>query len=318
MANFLDDQQATVTTTSIENENFPSLFQSADKASNSAQRRYLRLQKCHIICLILGSIGAALATIVQGGAITLIYIAVAIVLVTGVILTWVSRVRRDNKTWFDCRAIAESTKTVTWRYMMKASPFKDDSIARLEFINQLQRIRKERYFSSHDLAQSLDASARSISDHMDYVRQKSLNERHQLYLDSRIRDQKNWYSKEAKFNSRAESFWFWVVFAFQMFAISLAVLLACLGGLPVNIVPLLMACAASAIAWSHMKRYGELAQTYSFAAQELGDQEAIASDITEETDFLALVEQVEETISREHTMWCARRDVIISPPDNDS
>ena len=64
-----------------------------------------------------------------------------------------------------------------------------------------------------------------------------------------------------------------------------------------------------------MKRYGELAQTYSLAAQELGDQETIASDTTEEADFLALVEQVEETISREHTMWCARRDVIIRPTD---
>ena len=59
-----------------------------------------------------------------------------------------------------------------------------------------------------------------------------------------------------------------------------------------------------------MKRYSELAQSYFLAAQELGDQEAIASNIMKEDDFLALVEQVEETISREHTMWCARRDVI--------
>ena len=308
MANVPEDQQEPMTT-SIEDQNFPGLYQSADQASISAQRRYLCLQKCHIGCLILGSIGAALVTIVPDEAVKWTYIVLAIVLVTGVILTWVSRVRRDNKVWFDCRAIAESTKTATWRFMMKAAPFKDDNIARESFIDQLQRIRKERHFSSHDLAQSLNANAQSISDFMDNVRQKPLNERQSLYLVSRLRDQKTWYYNKATCNSKEESCWFWVILTLQMFAIAFAIIQACSGGLPVNVVPLLMTCAASAIAWSQMKRYGELAQTYSLAAQELEDQEAIVSDITKEADFLALVEQVEETISREHTMWCVRREV---------
>ena len=179
MANILEDQQEPVTT-SIEDKDFPGLYRSADQASISAQRRYLFLQKCHIGCLILGSVGAALATIVPDVAVKWTYIVLAIVLVTGVILTWVSRVRRDNKTWFDCRAIAESTKTATWRFMMKAAPFKEDSIARKSFIDQLRRIRKERHFSSHDLAQSLDANSKSISNFMDNVRQKPLNERQNL------------------------------------------------------------------------------------------------------------------------------------------
>ena len=253
MANVLEDQQEPVTT-SIEDQNFPGLYKSADKASISAQRRYLCLQKCHIGCLILGSIGAALATIVPDGAVKWTYIVLAIVLVTGVTLTWVSRVRQDNKAWFDCRAIAESTKTATWRFMMKAAPFKDDNITREAFIDQLQRIRKERHFSSHNLAQSLDANAQSISGFMDNVRQKPLNERQNLYLVSRLRNQKTWYSDKAKCNSKEESCWFWVVLALQMFAIAFAIIKACSGGLPVNMVPLLMTCAVSAIAWSQMKR----------------------------------------------------------------
>ena len=62
-----------------------------------------------------------------------------------------------------------------------------------------------------------------------------------------------------------------------------------------------------------MKRHSELAQTYALAAQDLGELEAIAMDIAEEEEFLALVEQVEDTISREHTMWCARRDIVLKP-----
>ena len=294
---------------SIEDQHFPSLYQSADQASLSAQRRYIRFHLWHFICLILGSMGAALATIFPVIT-TFIHIILAVILVIGIFLTLVSRVRRDAEVWFDCRAIAESTKTATWRFMMKAAPFKEDSTAEQSFIGKLREIRKARPSSPKDLAQSLDANAQALSEFMKDIRRKSVDDRRNLYLKSRLRDQKVWYSNKATFNSRKENCWFWTVVVLQILAVTFAIIWACLSGLPVNVVPLLMTCAASAVAWSQMKRYSELAQSYFLAAQELGDQEAIASNITKEDDFLALVEQVEETISREHTMWCARRDVI--------
>lgn len=299
---------------SIEDQHFPSLYQSADRASLSAQRRYLWLQKCHIGCLIFGSVGAALATIVPVSAVKWAYIILAIILVIGVVLTWVSRVLRDDKVWFDCRAIAESTKTATWRFMMKAAPFKEDSTAEQSFIERLKEIRKARPSSPKDLAHSLDPDAQALSKFMSDMRRKSLDERRNVYFESRLLDQKIWYSNKATFNSRKENCWFWTVVILQVLAVILAIIWAAsTSSLPVNVVPLLMTCAASAIAWSQMKRYGELTQSYSLAAQELGEQEAIASNITKEDDLLALMEQVEETISREHTMWCARRDVVINP-----
>lgn len=315
MSNVLKNQQEPVPA-SIEDQHFPALYQSADQASLSAQRRYLCLQKCHIGCLILGSVGAALATIVPVSAVKWTYIIWAIILVIGVVLTWVSRVHRDDKVWFDCRAIAESTKTATWRFMMKAAPFKEDSTAAQSFIERLQEIRGARPSSPTDLAQSLDANAQTLSKFMNDVRRKSVDERRNLYLKLRLHDQKIWYLNKATFNSRKENYWFWAVVVLQVLAVILAIIWAASSSLPVNVVPLLMTCAASAIAWSQMKRYSELTQSYSLAAQELGEQEAIASNITEEDDLLTFMEQVEETISREHTMWCARRDVLAGPTDN--
>ena len=314
MSNVLKKQQESVSS-SIEDQHFPSLYQSADQASLSAQRRYLCLQKCHIGCLILGSVGAALATIVPVSAVKWTYIILAIILVIGVVLTLISRVRRDDKVWFDCRAIAESTKTATWRFMMKAAPFKEDSTAAQSFIDRLREIREARPSSPTDLAQSLDANAQTLSKFMNDVRRKSVDERRNLYLKSRLRDQKIWYLNKATFNSRKENYWFWAVVVLQVLAVVLAIIWAASSSLPVNVVPLLMTCAASAIAWSQMKRYGELNQSYSLAAQELVEQEAIASNITEEDDLLTFMEQVEETVSREHTMWCARRDVLAGPTD---
>ncbi len=309
MVNTMRDQNPLVSTT-IQDEHFPALYQNANQASLSAQQRYLCCQKFHIACLILGSFGAALATIVPDVSDRWIYIVLAIILVIGVILNLVSRVRRYDRVWFDCRAIAESTKTATWRYIMKATPFMDDSNANQSFVKQLQRIRDARPSSSKDLAQSLNANAQVVPSFMNKIREKSLDERRDLYLKARLRDQKNWYSENSRFNAGKEDCWFVTVTILQVLAVVLAIIWAASKSLPVNIVPVLMTCAASAIAWSKMKRYGELAQSYSLAAQELGDQEAIFSNVTTENDLLTLVEQVEETISREHTMWCARREVV--------
>ena len=86
-------------TTSVEDRHLPSLYQSADRASLSAQRRYISLHLWHLICLILGSVGVALVTIFPN-VVTWTYITLAIVLVIGVLLTLVSRVRRDDDVWF--------------------------------------------------------------------------------------------------------------------------------------------------------------------------------------------------------------------------
>jgi hypothetical protein len=87
------------------------------------------------------------------------------------------------------------------------------------------------------------------------------------------------------------------------------------GPMKINIVPVITTCAAAVAAWNQMKRYDELAKTYALAAQELSELEAIAESLSGEADFPQLVEQVEEAISREHTMWCARRDVPLRAHD---
>lgn len=307
MSSYPNDQQKLLTS-AIEDRHFPGLYQSADHASLSAQRRYLCLQRFNIGCLILGSIGAAFTNTLPAGAVTWIYVVLAIILAIGIVLNLASRVRRYDKVWFDCRAVAETTKTATWRFMMKAPPFNDDNDAEQAFLDRLRKIRKARPSIPSFLAESRDPSAQALTKFMNDARRKSVQERLNLYLESRIRDQTRWYSRKAKFNSLKEQWWFWAVLVLQTLAVTFAIVRASLSGLPVSVVPPLMTCAAAAMAWSQMKRYSELAQSYSLAAQELGEQETIASKVTEEDVLLRLVEQVEETISREHTMWCARRE----------
>lgn len=316
MSDITIDQQK-FASTCIEDQHLPSLYQSANAASRSAQRRYFRLQRFHIALLLLGSLGAPLATFVPDKA-TVWFFLSGMVLTIDVILIWASRERRADQEWFHCRAIAESAKTAAWRFMMKAEPFESDSTAESSFVEKIRQIRTASQSSSENLAASFSTTAPPISDFMRDARLKSVGEKLDLYIKSRLCDQKTWYSEKANFNSKKEICWRCVVLILQILAIGFAFYrVGFSSSLSIIVVPFLIICAASAIAWSHMKRYGDLARTYSVAAQELGEQEMLASNITEEASFVTFVDQVEGTISREHTMWCVRRDATINPTDKE-
>jgi hypothetical protein len=72
-----------------------------------------------------------------------------------------------------------------------------------------------------------------------------------------------------------------------------------------------MTAAATGVAWSQSRRHEELVQSYGLAAHELNELETVVGGVGTEAMFKEFIEQAEETISREHTMWCARRDVQI-------
>lgn len=77
---------------------------------------------------------------------------------------------------------------------------------------------------------------------------------------------------------------------------------------PIKLTGLLTTIASSFIAWLQVKQHQELSQSYSIAAQELGLILEQGQHIHTEEDFCAFVSDSENAISREHTLWVARRD----------
>ena len=298
----------------MKDEHYPGLFPSADAASLSAQRVYLVLQRLYLGSLLVGGGMAAFSALVRGAGSAWLHSALAIILAVGLFVLWVTRARQDEKGWFDCRAVSESTKTATWRFMMGAPPYQAGDSVEQRFVSELAQIRKARPGFEKHLAGKIHASAAAITEFMRTTRSQPFESRKAFYLDQRLRDQKCWYSHNANMNARVGHRWFWITVVLQALAVAMAIVRAASGGLALNVVPFLTTCAAAAAAWSQMKRYDELTQSYSLAAQELGELEAIASGLSDEARFPQLVEQVEEAISREHTMWCARRDVQLPSP----
>ena len=72
---------------------------------------------------------------------------------------------------------------------------------------------------------------------------------------------------------------------------------------------LFAATAASANAWVQMRQHRTLATSYGVAAQELGLARAAVSSAASEDEWARVVSDAEDAVSREHTMWLARRSL---------
>lgn len=290
-------------------QDYPGLFQGADAAAASAQKTYFILQRVFLGSLFVSGLLSVLTSLFTGGALAWIYTLMAIILAVGLLVLWIGRSRQDDIAWFDCRAIAESVKTATWRFMMIAPPFQDLDAIDQHFVSEIREIRNARQECQKHLAGVSTASNPAVTDFMHKMRSSKYDIRKQFYTEQRLGEQKSWYSRKAKLNARRGAQWFWGIVGLQCSAVVVAIVQASAGGAGINMVSVLTTCSAIVAAWNQMKRHDELKKTYMIASQELCELEAIACNLASERDFPQLVEQVEEAISREHTMWCARRDV---------
>ena len=297
---------------------YPSLYAASDRVSAEAQARYLRMQWIYLASLACAGVVGALGPRVMAslpdshiwtGMVATIFLAV------GVALLWVMRIRRPDKTWFDGRAIAESVKTSTWRYMMSVPPFgldRNPEHADREFVSQLEEIHSARPGIEKALAADKHAGGARITDLMRRVRGSPFDVRRAFYLRDRLQDQRAWYERKAAACARSAGAWFWIVATLQTIALPLAIVNLTLSTSLADVAPVAASLVAPLVAWVQIKRYDELAQAYSMAAQELSDMESMALRATTEEQFRQLTLQAEEASSREHTMWCARRETSLA------
>ena len=290
----------------MQEENFPNLFRMADRRALTAQKIYFRFERLRLGLLIAGSSAPLLYATSGGGGTSLLDSLVLMVLMLIIIMSFWSKNRGDDEVWFECRAIAESAKALAWRYMVGMRPFDGDE-KRTRFVNGLKEIRDSRGSMAQHLAAAKVTEGAAITQFMDNVNQKGFEERKKFYIISRMQDQREWYAGKAKRNSELNNCSFTAFIVLQSAAIASAVA-KLTGYCEVSVVPILMTTAAALIAWGETRRYSELAQSYLLASQELEEQVEIATEISSEPEFLEFIGTVEDTISREHTLWCVKRN----------
>lgn len=300
---------------SISNDDLPALYRAADETSLSGQRKYLRLIKANIVVLLAGAAFASFDVDEPGIRRGLLVVS-AVFLAAGAIITLILSRKTYKSRWYGGRAAAESVKTLAWRYMMRSEPFDDTEEA--ESVDQrFARSLREVLLESENLTLSLHddlGAAPQISEAMRAVRASSLSDRKRMYVACRIQDQRGWYSGKSAQNARREDFWFLAVAGAQLLALTAAIVMVAAPGAWMNPTGVFSTLAAAALAWLQVKQHEELAQSYSVAAHELGLIAEQARHVNDEGRFSTFVADAETAISREHTLWLARRDQLLTVP----
>jgi conflict system pore-forming effector with SLATT domain len=286
----------------LKEADFPPLYTAADAASKGAQKQFLRILGTNFVLLVV----AAAMSVINFPHPTFA-ICQATILATSLGLIIFLAVKQPQRVWYSTRALAESIKTITWRYVMRAEPFdSDEDKSRLGFIASVKKIFDDnKEVSSH--AVELTAGA-LITPVMSKLRSQSLPERKENYRKHRIQDQQVWYARKAKWNKDTARAWFIGLIVINAVAFGFAVFRIEYPSIEHWPTDVFVAMAASVMGWVQTKRFQELASSYTLTAHEIVLLDAMLPSDNDEDKFSSFVGDAENAFSREHTQWRARRD----------
>lgn len=288
---------------------YPLLFQASDTASIEQQKYHLRATKSEYYFVLLAAIFSAIS-FADETCMKLCSAVTAIALMGALISRLLLKILGWEKNWFDTRAIAESIKTMTWRYVMGVGPYTNAAQPEVndKFIKDVSGILSTLPSVAPLInATAMQLGAKAISPRMKEIRDLSLNERKNIYLSTRVSDQKHWYASKADYNAKHMNTWFFIILISEFIGVLYAGSLIwnpCKVFNPLGIVTTLTAIFC---AWTQTKRFQDLSQSYAIAAQELLFIEDLAHDISSEGKLSEYVTETEGAISREHTLWAAKR-----------
>ncbi|BAZ93760.1 ATPase [Thiohalobacter thiocyanaticus] len=289
----------------MQEEDFPALYNSADSTSLKAQNHYFSALICYLFLLILAAfVSYAWLTSVYG-AIT----SAALFLITLGILVWL-KVHKPEDIWYNGRAVAESVKTRTWRWIMRSEPY-DDNIpeeqAQKELLNDLKGILDQNRSLSHVLEWTPNLGE-AISEKMKVIRSLPWSERLETYVRDRVDNQSMWYSEKSQLNRRLAKRWFIVSIVLHSVAVLLLLyrIKEPASSLPIEVIA---TAAGAVLTWVQAKKYNELNSSYALAAHEIVLIKGESVFVKNEQQLSEFVVNSEAAFSREHTQWTARKIV---------
>lgn len=292
------------TQSKYERPEYPALYKAANEASNSSQKNYLSGLKWY---LWLSVIAALLAVYVkeskEAGIIAAIFFLAII------FLTIYQAFKRFDKIWYNGRAVAESVKTRTWRFVMRAEPYSDSesiNTVKKEFCADLNDI----LVQNQELGSFLthpSMTEDTISNSMEEIRKYSYEDRLNYYISNRINEQRNWYFTKASDNKKLAKNWFiGLITTHSVVVILLLIEIAYeFYFLPTAAI---IVAGSSILSWTQIKRFQDLATSYSLTAHEIGILKSQSFEVIGEKSLSDFVKDAENAFSREHTQWVARKD----------
>lgn len=292
------------TQSNYERPEYPALYNAANQASIESQNNYLLGLKWYLFLTILAALLSVYIKESREAGI------IATVVFLGVLfLTIYQAFKRFDKDWYNGRAVAESVKTRTWRFVMRGEPYFDSNDikeVKKAFCQDLNDILEQ----NRELGSSFthpSMTEETITDSMLEIRKRDFDDRLNYYISNRINEQRAWYFTKASLNKKLAKRWFIALVVTQ--SVVIISLLIEIGYEIYNLPTAAIIVAGSSIlSWMQIKRYQDLATSYSLTAHEIGILKSQSFVVNNEATLSDFVKDAENAFSREHTQWVARKD----------
>lgn len=294
----------------MDDNDFPTVFSIADNYSIECQKVYLNKIKANGV---IASISAA--CVLLGNDSKIFSLLSIVMLLASVISMWSLVKEKQDKLWYRSRALAESVKSLTWKYVIGGEPFAHGhniEIIKIDFTSKITGVRDEHRSIFQDLVSSAD-NLKVITSKMEEIRNLQTEKRAKFYLKERIISQKKWYILKANYNGVRSKFWSRTIVAFLLLALILAVLRIIYPNFEYYPIELCLLFSAFSFTWLQTKKFNELNAAYHLTAHEIADIEVEMEKLirtNEFNNFPEFISDCENAFSREHTQWLARRDSL--------
>jgi hypothetical protein len=291
----------------------PAVFQAADAATAIAQQRVVRRTQLQIAALVGAAAIGALTSFpddwdpIVGPDARWIGVVAALLLLFAALIR-MQGIAEFEKQWYEGRALAESAKTLAWRYSVGAVPFRlDQADVDQLFVNRIRAILADTV--SVTLASNVHRDVTEITPTMRALRAAPLEQRREAYRTGRIHDQMQWYREKAAYNEKRSRRWNLAALVFELAGVFTGLLLAArvIDFNPLGVIPTI---AGSITAWLKLRQHATLARAYSLTAFELSAVASLIDSVSTEDDWARFVEDAEGAISRESTMWAASHAAV--------
>jgi len=290
----------------LNDADLPELFQLADRASLAGQRRTILLTRAQLSLAVLSALAAGFG-VGHGTAAKVLEICAVVSFALSLVPAVLLHSGSAQRLWYDGRAAAESVRSLAWKYAMRVQPFDDDATADAEFTTRLAAILALVPELGDEVESESYLAEEAITPPLVVLRQARLSDRRQCYVRRRVEAQIDWYTEKAKGARQAAMAAGACAVASNALGVALGIARV-VWDLEVDLLGFFAALVAALAAYGQLRQYWPLAAAYRLTAAELRQVLAMAAETGEsESDWSDYCASAEAAVSREHTMWQARR-----------
>lgn len=287
-------------------ENSIQFYIDSDSTSLKSQNSFLFYSRCNLVLIVSGAVFSAVSNFYDPEYRQIFVSVAAACLGLSIIATILLRHYKLEKVWYEGRAIAESVKTIAWRFATKATPY----------VNTLEKdllILEENLISIYKKTEGIKLlkiqkpTIDLVSEDLFFIRSKTLTERREIYKNHRIDNQLSWYSSKADSNKKEGKKWYSFTLISQILAFIVIAYIFYNPLTSLAFVGIFTSLATASYAWLQLKQFNSISQAYLIAANELNQILLKIDSVSTDAEFSEFIIESENAISREHTLWIAKR-----------